>query len=46
MSLDTDKNGSISYLGLLFIQELISAFLPREIYTKEDKLLEAFIIID
>ena len=46
MSLDTDKNDSISYLGLLFILEFISAILPKEIYTKKDKLLEAFNIID
>ena len=39
-SLDMDKNGSINYT------EFISAFLPRQIYFKDELLAEAFTFFD
>jgi hypothetical protein len=46
MSMDTDLNGYISYIGINFILEFVAANMPEETYLKENRLREAFCILD
>ena len=41
-SMDTDKNGVISYIGNYIYSEFVAANIPKKIYTREARLKEVF----
>ena len=44
--MDTDKNGEISYIGIIINLEFLAGNIPPKIYQKTSKLKEVFQMID